>query len=117
MEDATVLAPQRRLTPCQQGWLAHLEAWRVRGGALKAYAIEHGLSVSGLYTARRELTRRGAWPGEAPAQRAATLVPVRLRPSPAVFRVLLPNGIAVEVPECAGPEATRALLACVKTLA
>jgi len=105
------------LTPRQREWLGHLRAWRERGGSLKAYALAHELSLSGLYTARRSLTQRGVWQrGAGPAPGAGstpTLVPVRLLPGPSLFRVLLPNGIVVEVPEQADPERCRALLACV----
>jgi len=66
------------------------------------------------------LTQRGLWPpdrGEAPARpSAAKLVPVRLTSMPAAvsaFRVLLPNGVVVEVPEQADPARCHALLVSV----
>ena len=106
------------LTARQREWLSHLEAWREQGGTLKAYAREHALSVSGLYTARRQLERRGAWksPAKTGAQRAdpPKLLPVRLTampPTPAMVRLMLPNGAVVEVAEHADPRRFGALLA------
>ncbi len=113
------------LTPCQRRWLEHLETWEASGGTLRAYATEHDLSISGLYTARRELTRRGAWKGKRPsaAKRSSgtvvpRLLPVRITsPGPAtVYRVLLPNATAVEVPEHADAERARVLLGVVRAL-
>ena len=98
------------LTRRQQFWLGHLDACREQRMSLKAYAQAHDLSVSALYAARASLKRRGAAVRSRPA---ATLVPVRLSPAPAatLVRVLLPNGVAVEVPETIDPERCRALLA------
>ena len=101
------------LTRRQRFWLEHLDACREQRMSLKAYAQEHGLSISALYAAKASLKRRGAVGGAARSRPAATLVPVRLSPTPAVtlVRVLLPNGVVVEVPETIEPERCRALLA------
>jgi hypothetical protein len=114
----TGTSTNRALTTRQREWLSHLEAWREQGGSLKAYALAHGLSQSALYSARRVLTQRGIWQGrrrELRAHRAAPkLVPVRVRamaPAMAMFRVLLPNGIVIEVPEQADPARCQALVA------
>ena len=109
------------LTTRQRFWLKHLEACHKRGGSLKAYARERKLSPSALYTAKSDLVRRGAWPGgctSASVVAAPKLLPVRITsPAPAaMFRVLLPNGTAVEVPEHADPERARALLLSVNAL-
>jgi len=74
-------------------WLKHLELWGERGGTLKAYAEANGLSVTGLYRARR--SRAKATP---PAR--ATLLPVQLTAGrrAEVIRIALPNGVLVEVP-------------------
>ena len=113
--------PPTSLTPRQREWLEHLQAWQGSGATLRAYALSHELSVSALYSARRALVRRGVWPGRSQSPvRAATpkLVPVRINaPAPAaMLRILLPNGTAVEVPEHADVERTRALLLSVHTL-
>lgn len=101
------------LTRRQRFWLEHLEACREQRMSLKAYAREHDLSVSALYAAKALLKRRGATGGADQTRPAATLVPVRLSPTPAValVRVLLPNGVVVEVPETIEPARCRALLA------
>ena len=50
----------RELTACQQRWLEHLKAWQAQETlGLKAYAEQHGLSVSALYTAKRHFKREG----------------------------------------------------------
>ena len=109
------------LTKRQRFWLSHLEAYSQRGGSLRAYAREHGLSHAALYTAKSDLKRRGAWLGAGTSTSVAPapkLLPVRITtPAPtAMFRVLLPNGTAVEVPEHADAERARALLLSVNAL-
>ena len=82
-----------RSTSRREFWLTHLERWREHGGTLKAYAEANGLSVSGLYEARRRRTKA------APAERA-TLLPVQLSAPPRaeLIRIALPNGVLIEVP-------------------
>ena len=104
-------------TPRQHFWLEHLRACREQGLSLKAYAQAHDLSVSALYTANSALKRRGFVADNAPPAVAASFVPVRIARAEAVFRVLLPNGIVVEVPEHADAAACRELLAGASTLA
>jgi hypothetical protein len=74
-------------------WLKHLELWRERGGTLKAYAEANGLSVRGLYDARRSRSQ------VTPPVRA-TLLPVQLSAGRGseVIRIALPNGVLIEVP-------------------
>ena len=115
---STELSPSKPLTARQREWLSHLESWREQGGTLKAYAKEHALSVSGLYSARRQLERRGAWRSSAktgsPRTDRPKLLPVRLTsmpPTPTMFRVTLPNGVVVEVPEHADSMRLGTLLA------
>ena len=114
------VSPSKSLTPRLREWLEHLRAWREQGGSLRAYALANELSVSGLYTARRVLAKRGAWPDRSEQtldSPAPKLVPVQvtslLAAAPSPFRVLLPNGAVVEVPQQADPARCRALLACV----
>ncbi len=101
-------------TPRQRFWLEHLNACREQGLSLKAYARTHNLSVSALYAANSALKQRGtSTPPSAPAPK---LVPVRLAPAASMVRVLLPNGVVVELPESIDPERGRALLAGVSAL-
>ena len=81
----------------QQFWLDHLRAWQAQGTSLRAYAAANGLSSSSLYRARRRLESRGVLSESEEA--AATFVPVRVAAPAPACRVLLPNGVVVEVPE------------------
>lgn len=103
-------------TPRQQFWLEHLRACREQGLSLKAYARAHDLSVSGLYSAKSALKRRGVLADNTLPVPAPKFVPVRIPRSASAFRVLFPNGIVVEVPEHADGASCRELLACAGTL-
>ena len=81
----------------QQFWLDHLRAWQVQDTSLRAYAAANGLSSSSLYRAHRRLKRRGLPSGSKLA--APVFVSVRVAPPAAACRVLLPNGVVVEIPE------------------
>ena len=95
-------------------WLDHLRACREQRQTLKAYAQEHGLSVSALYSAHSTLKRRGVLTEPAPA--APTFVPVRLSTGSAAFRVYLPNGVVVEVCAHAETAACATVLDCASRL-
>ena len=96
----------------EQFWLDHLRAARQTGQTLKAYAQTHGLSVSALYTAHSTLRGRGVLSEPA----APTLVPVRIPPVGAAFRVHLPNGVVVEVASHVESAACTAVLECASRL-
>ena len=113
------------LTTSQLQWLEHLKNWQEQDVTLKNYALTHGLSLSGLYTAKRVFKRRGIWRGREVSKGnrpKPKLVPVRVAQSPAMpsmpsvpampstFRVHLPNGIVVDMPEDAQPARCQALL-------
>ena len=84
----------------QQFWLDHLRAWQAQGTSLRAYAAANGLSSSSLYRARRRLERRGVAEHSSGSEEAApAFVPVRVTAAAPACRVLLPNGVVVEVPE------------------
>jgi hypothetical protein len=107
----------KALTQRQRTWLEHLNACRTQGESLKTYAQAHNLSVSALYAAKSELVRRGVWQQEGAAKvRSAKFVPVRVAPSASVFRIVLPNGIIVEVPERADAQCCGELLRAVKAV-
>ena len=112
MEKRTALGTAR--TPRQRFWLEHLKACREQGLSLKAYARAHDLSVSALYTANSALKRRAT--SISPTAPAPKLVPVRLASGSSMVRVLLPNGVVLELPESIAPERARALLAGASTL-
>ena len=102
------------LRPRERFWLDHLRTARREGKTLKAYAQAHGLSVSALYTARSTLKRRGVL--SEPAASAPTLVPVRIAPAGAAFRVHLPNGVVVEVASHVESAVCAAVLECASRL-
>ena len=107
MEKQTALGAAR--TPRQRFWLEHLKACREQGLSLKAYARAHDLSVAALYAAKAALKRRGTiTESGAPAPK---LVPVRVAPAAAMVRVLLRNGVVVELPDSIDPKRGQALLA------
>ena len=112
MEKRTALGTAR--TPRQRFWLEHLKACREQGLSLKAYARAHDLSVSALYAANSALKRRAL--STEPAAPAPKLVPVRLASGPSMVRVLLPNGVVLELPETVDPDCARAILAGARTL-
>ncbi|NIV34830.1 MAG: hypothetical protein GWN58_36845 [Anaerolineae bacterium] len=98
------------LTECQQRWLDHIRAAERAGHPLKAYALEHGLSVSALYAWKAKLKRRGDLPGKTPG---FTRVQVTPPASGAELRIRLPNGIVMEAP---GAIATAVLVSLVEAL-
>ena len=113
------------LSARQREWLTHLEAWRERGGTLKAYALEHELSLGALYRARRVLEQRGAWRARPRRERhegaPPKLLPVRVSAvaptsSAAMLRVMLPSGVVFEIAEHADPVRCRDLLAAIGQL-
>ena len=110
-------SPPESHTPRQRFWLEHLEAYRVQGGSLKAYALAHDLSPAALYAAKSDLKRRRALPASTLPVPAPKLLPVHIVHSAPMFRVLLPNGVVVEVPEYADGPCCRELLACASALA
>ena len=103
-------------TPRQRFWLEHLEACRAQGGSLKAYALAHDLSPGALYAAKSDLKRRGALSASALPVPAPRLLPVHIARGAPMFRVLLPNGVVVEVPEHADGPCCRELLACASAM-
>ncbi len=102
------------LTARQRFWLEHLKACDNGSVSLRAYAQNHGLSAPALYTARRDLRRRGALgPSEAVTEKRIFLpvqITQRTPPSPVSLRMRLRNGVIVELPEHADPQQTRAVL-------
>lgn len=92
---ATARAPRRAF------WLNHLRQWREQGGTLKAYAEANGLSVSALYAAKSSYEGASSRKMSKPVS-GTTLLPVQIsapsRDGGEAIRVLLPNGVVIEVP-------------------
>ena len=98
----------------QQFCLDHLRAWQAQGTSLRAYAGANGLSSSSLYRAHRRLKRRGLLSG--PEETVPAFVPVRVAAPAPACRVLLPNGVVVEVPEHTERAMCAAVLECASRL-
>ena len=109
-------SPLEARSPRQRFWLEHLEACRAQDVSLKAYALAHDLSPGALYAAKSDLKRRGALPASTLPVPAPRLLPVNIARGAPMFRVLLPNGVVVEVPERADGPCCRELLACASAL-
>ena len=95
------------LTDNQRRHLAHIRAAEQAGQTLKAYAAEHGLSLSALYSHKALLRKRGHL-GDAQASFARVQVAHPSSPTVAL-RIRLGNGILVEAGESMDPQALLAL--------
>ncbi len=92
---------EQELTERQQYWLKHLQSCEQSGQTTKAYAQVHGLSVSMMYSWRKELVVRGLLSRQSNGRRSPGFDRVRVVESQipsSVWRITLPNGVQVEVP-------------------
>ena len=127
-----IKAADKPLTPIQQTWLNHLNACDAQGGSSAAYARAHGLSIAALYAARKDLVHRGVYKSAGVRrQRLAaqcapapmTFVPVQLSKttraprSACPLRVVLSNGLIIEVDEDAEPGRCAALVSALNGVA
>ena len=92
------MAEEAGLTERQRYWRDHLAACAASGQTTKAYAKAHGLSVSMMYSWRKELVTRGVLArrpgGHEPRgfDRVRVVDSVR---SPGTWHIVLPNGVEV----------------------
>jgi len=88
---------QGELTERQRYWLDHLEACERSGQTTKGYAEAHGLSVSMMYSWRKELTIRGVWSRRCGMSRPSAFDRVEVvgEASPSTWWILLPNGVRI----------------------
>jgi hypothetical protein len=114
----TTLKPTER----DQFWLDHEAALAASEQTTKSYAAEHDLSHHAFYQARKRLRALGLLPAAArrpqkkatPKAVAFSKVELRsARPSPAEFRLSLPNGFVLE---WSGAELPAAVLDLVERL-
>ena len=85
--------PSPILTERQHFWLAHLKACEAEGKATVEYAREHGLSPSGMYSARQDLVQKGVLP--APGKPRFTQARVVAPQVETQWQVQLSNGATV----------------------
>lgn len=87
------------LTERQRYWLDHLQACEELGETTKAYAELHGLSVSMMYSWRKELTIRGVYSRQSGGTRSPRFDRVQVFESKiptGTWRITLPNGVQIE---------------------
>ena len=90
------------LTERQQFWLEHLQACEEAGETTKAYADLHGLSVSMMYSWRKELTIRGVLSRQSSGYRSPGFDRVQIVESKILagtWWITFPNGVQIE---CSG---------------
>ena len=88
------------LTERQRYWLDHLNACEALGETTKAYAELHGLSVSMMYSWRKELTIRGVYSRHSGGTRSPRFDRVQVFDSKVptgAWRIALPNGVQIEI--------------------
>jgi hypothetical protein len=86
------------LTERQRYWRDHLSACEISGQTTKAYARAHGLSVSMMYSWRRKLVRRGAWPERPGLGGVSGFTRVRIADAGyplSTWCLVLPNGVQI----------------------
>ena len=94
---------QSPTTSRQQFWLKHLNCCHESGMSLKAYAEANGLNLGTFYSYSNRLRGKGM------AGFARVVPSTQTANSPLPCRILLPNGVAVELG--IGAEAVGAVLA------
>ena len=90
---------EARLSSKQRLWLKHLQVCEASGETLKGYAKRKGLSVHGLYGARRRMRLVGIAPARASSEKRPSFAKVVVQEAPAEAgrcRVRLPNGAVME---------------------
>ena len=98
-EGSQASVTEARLSSRQRFWLDQLQACEESGETLKAYAKRKGLSVHGLYGARRRMRLAGMAPACASSEKRASFAKVVLEEAPAEAarcRIRLPNGAVME---------------------
>ena len=87
------------LTERQQYWLDHLQGCEELGETTKAYAELHGLSVSMMYSWRKELTIRGVYSRQSSgfcSPRFDRVQVIESKIPTGTWRITLQNGVQIE---------------------
>ncbi|MAI47279.1 MAG: hypothetical protein CMB79_15775 [Filomicrobium sp.] len=95
------------LTSTQQFWLGHVEACEAEGVSMKTYAERHGLNLQSFYCWKGQLKKRGLLSSPLSSTEDNAMLPVAFVASPGSrpsARILLANGITIEVPPGVSPE-------------
>ncbi len=111
---------KRKAVPSEREgyWLAHLEACERGGQTTKAYAHEHGLSVSMMYSWRKKLTARGLWTRESGPRTVSTFERFEVADTamPMAWHIVLPNGVEIGFSGAVDASALAAVLGAAKGL-
>jgi hypothetical protein len=98
-ETSQASVTEARLSSRQRFWLDHLQACEEAGETLRAYAKRKGLSVHGLYGARRRLRLAGVAPARGNSGKRPSFAKVVVQEAALEVgrcRVRLPNGAVME---------------------
>ncbi|HEY5573662.1 MAG TPA: hypothetical protein VIK64_11655 [Anaerolineales bacterium] len=90
------MTESEKLTKQQRYWLTHIQASHDNQQSLKVYAREHGLNITSMYDAKKQLKRKGILEDTRPQRFVRVTTPVVMQPV-ASCRVLLVNGTVVEL--------------------
>ena len=95
------------LTSTQQFWLGHVEACAAAGVSMKTYAERYELNLQSFYCWKGQLKKRGLLSSPVSSTDNNAMLPVAFVASPEPCpgaRILLANGITIEVPSGVPPE-------------
>lgn len=102
------MSETEKLTQQQRYWLTHIQASQDNQQSLKAYARQHGLNITSLYDAKKQLKRKGVLCQDTRPQRFVRVTTAVAMQPVASCRVLLVNGTVVEL-SCGIEEVGRVL--------
>jgi len=83
---------KQKLTVQQSDWLEKLNACKVSGKSMKAFALSEGLNLPNLYSWKKTRVKKGVLPRTRPSR----FQPVQIKETIGYeYRIVLPNGVAV----------------------
>ena len=86
----------KSLSKRRRFWLEHVRRCHASAGTIKDYAATQGLTLSTLYSRRRELLNQGLLEEESRPQARFRKVAVTDGPVALQCRISLPNGVTVD---------------------
>ena len=87
----------KELTVRQRYWLEHVQAWKVSGNTMSAYAKDQGFAVRAMYDGKKALVRKGVLPRSIRRSSSPHFQRVEVTDSSneQQWRIELPNGVVV----------------------
>ena len=103
---ANIKTGARPLTRLQQQWLTHFQRAEAQQQSVAEYARANGLDADAMHRWRSQLKQRGVVVGSTPSAsfvraEVKSLPPVSMSTNAPMLRVVLSNGIVLEVPHSA----------------